>query len=410
MATVEVTAQRLWQFGTYLNGEVFNDFHKVARDQAGLQGCNKDGLTGLTSPLHGTMDWLHGQSDKLLDTAVDRVHGVSNGLISSAYSYAGMDTHSRDRFDDTPDNHRPRDTGGAPGPVFSDEGSPFHNPNPVVAKSIEVKQQTITESMEGKARGSKQAEAVNWIVRNFSEQLGLGGKDLRQLVIEPLTGNFNRIRANGEAWADVGGMLNTILTNFGDNAKKLVLSDWTGEAAQAFLEHVDVVWAGGLYVASKCAEWLQNGFDTLAELVEKIAVKCAQIFDRLVDKIVDLGMRFIPGLGQIIMAIEWIASGFQDFPAWSDIEEVARIVAEITQLHQTVKNLVDAAQKYIAGFEQALNAVESIPQIGSIDDAKAAAGEFRKGAEQMKQARTDFDKNAGSMQKQLDDMSAQAPK
>ena len=48
MATVEVTAQRLWQFGTYLNGEVFNDFHKVARDQAGLQGCNKDGLTGLT--------------------------------------------------------------------------------------------------------------------------------------------------------------------------------------------------------------------------------------------------------------------------------------------------------------------------------------------------------------------------
>ncbi len=125
---------------------------------------------------------------------------MSNGLISSAYSYAGMDTH------------RP---------------------------------QTITEAMEGKTRGS----------------------------IEPLTGNFNRIKANGAAWSDVGGMLNTILTNLGDNAKKLVMSDWTGEAAQAFLEHVDVVWAGGLYVASKCAE----------------------IFDRLIKKIVDVGKRLIPG-------------------------------------------------------------------------------------------------------------------
>ena len=36
--------------------------------------------------------------------------------------------------------------------------------------------QTITEAMEGKTRGS----------------------------IEPLTGNFNRIKANGEAWGDVG--------------------------------------------------------------------------------------------------------------------------------------------------------------------------------------------------------------
>jgi hypothetical protein len=46
-----VTAQRLWQFGTYLNSEIWNDFHKVVRDQSGMQGCDKDGLTGLTSPL-----------------------------------------------------------------------------------------------------------------------------------------------------------------------------------------------------------------------------------------------------------------------------------------------------------------------------------------------------------------------
>jgi hypothetical protein len=119
------------------------------------------------------------------------------------------------------------------------------------------------------------ADAINWIVRNFSEHLGLGDKDLRQLVIEPLSGDYNRIRANGDAWGDVGGMLNTILANLSMNAKDLVISDWTGEAAQAFLEHIDAIWAGGLYVAGNGAEFLKKGFDKLADIVLKIATKCA---------------------------------------------------------------------------------------------------------------------------------------
>lgn len=86
------------------------------------------------------------------------------------------------------------------------------------------------------------------------------------------------------------------------------------------------------------------------------------------------------------------------------------MIGEIKRLQETISNLVTAAENYVRGFEQAVHAVESIPQIGSIDDAKAIAGEFRKGAEQMRQAKESFDKNAGGLQKQLDDMSAQEPR
>lgn len=39
---VRVTAQRLWQFGTYLNSEVWADFHQTLRDQAQQEGCNAE--------------------------------------------------------------------------------------------------------------------------------------------------------------------------------------------------------------------------------------------------------------------------------------------------------------------------------------------------------------------------------
>jgi hypothetical protein len=407
VAGVEVAAQRVWQCGTYLNSEVWGDFNGAVRDQAGQEGCNKDGFTGLISPLQGTMDTLHGWADQLADTAVDRLRGVSGGLISTAYSYVGVDEHNRDRVNDVPDNHRPHDAdpGGGKGVEFTTAGSPFRNDTEVVPAEISADGPSITESMDGKTRGSAEADAINWVVRNFSEFLGLGGKDLRQIVIEPLSGDYNRVRANGEAWTDVGTMLNTILNNLGQNAKRLVTSDWHGEAASAFLDHIDVIWAGGLHVAGKCAEWLGKGFDKLADIVLKIATRCARMFDDVIDRIVKVGKRFVPVVGQISMLVEWISSGFKDFPFWDDITAIGKLISDIQDLQQTISELVTSAQDYANGFEQAVEAVKSIPQIDSVDGAAATAGEFREGAEKMRQARADFDKHAGEFQKQLDDMS-----
>jgi uncharacterized protein YukE len=411
MSTVEVTAQRVWQFGTYLNSEVWGDFHTTIRGQAVNEGCNKSGFTGLIEPLQGSMDMLHGWSDDLMDIAVKRLHGVSGGLISTAYSYVGIDDESKERINDVPDNHRPSEpaSDGA-GVTFTTEGSPFTNPTAVTAASISADGPSITDSMDAKMRGSAAADAVNWIVGTFSEHLGMGGQDLRQLVVEPLAGDYNRVRANGVAWADVGTMLNTVLTNLGHNAAVLVTSDWTGDAAQAFLGHVDVVWAGGLYVASKCAGWMQQGFDTLADVILKIATTCARILDQLIEKIVDVAKRFVPAVGQIIMVIEWASSGFEDFPAWEDIKEIARIIDSIQNLHKTVTEAVTIAENYVKGFEQAVSVVRSIPQIDSIEDAASAANQFRDGAEQMQKARTDFDANATKFQSQLDDLAGKAPK
>lgn len=156
------------------------------------------------------METLSGFSGKLVDTSLVRLHGVSSGSISTAYSYAGMDDGNEDRFDD-------------PGQQASEAGRPRHRQgdhlqhrrqpvpqsNPGGSRADLVTGPSVTEIMEGHTRW--EADAINWVVHNFSEQLGLGGQDLRQLVIEPLAGDFNRIRANGAAWADVGTtMLATI--------------------------------------------------------------------------------------------------------------------------------------------------------------------------------------------------------
>jgi hypothetical protein len=281
------------------------------------------------------MDTLHGWSDQMLDTAVHRLHGVSGGLMDTAYSYVGIDQNNRDRMNDVPDNHRPDDAGGGTGITFSSEGSPFSNPTAVTPAEISADGPSITESMDSKMRGSVEADAINWVVRNFSEALGLGGWS-------PATGPA---RPRRRSWS-----------------------------------------------------------------ILKIATKCAQIFDRLIGKVIDVGKRFVPVVGQIAMLVEWIASGFEDFPFWDDIHAVADMIQEIITLQETVSSLMADAQAYVAGFEQAVAAVQAIPQIDSVEGAATTAGQFREGAEQMKQARASFDQNAGKFQQQLDNMAGKAPK
>src|SRR5262249_54443044 len=85
-----------------------------------------------------------------------------------------------------------------------------------------------------------QVRVVNWIWERVT------GEDLVKALISPITGDWARIAANGRAWNNVGNALEQISVNLSDNVERLG-PYWDGEAADAFRQHIEVAWFGGLY-------------------------------------------------------------------------------------------------------------------------------------------------------------------
>jgi hypothetical protein len=73
----------------------WNDIWTTVRKQAVEQGCNKEGFTGLLSPLQDAMDLLSDLSTELAQTGHDRAASTANGLRAAAARYdAGEQEHA----------------------------------------------------------------------------------------------------------------------------------------------------------------------------------------------------------------------------------------------------------------------------------------------------------------------------
>lgn len=233
---------------------------------------------------------------------------------------------------------------------------------PVAALKIEPEPSDVNDILKDKGRFA--GDAVDWVVSTFGDLLGFGDQGLYDRLVLPISGDFNRIKANGKAWGDVCVMLALVQQNMRQNATSLVTSDWSGNAAKVFFGHIDIVLIGGLYVAEKCCSWMLKGFEKLADLSIKIARKCVAILDDIMNRIMKLAAKGIPIIGTIWTVVEWVASGFDRTPYLADAQAIVAQVAK----------------------------------------------DFNGSREEMKKARADVDKNAGGMQKQLDDLSAQVDK
>jgi hypothetical protein len=288
-------------------------------------------------------------------------------------------------------------------------GDAYANTEEITAKEISPESKSVTDEMKDKAASA--ADAIDTIFRNFGHYIGVTkeGQGLYDLVVVPIAGDFNRIKANGEAWADVGDMLSKIFHNYLDNAEKLTLSDWKGDAADAFVQHVDVAWGAGLYVAKRVTGWMRKGFDKLADLCLDLAKECAQIFRTLVDRIVKLCSKAVPIYGWAVALVDWIAEGFDEFPYWGDIDAIKQMIQQILQIHKTVEKLVSAAKSYLECFKQAVDAVKAIPEVvvktaDQIDEA------YEQGLKNAKQLRDQIETKADTVQENLDEMQNTAEK
>lgn len=288
----------------------------------------------------------------------------------------------------------------------------YHNPAPVNLTPIQAGETDINSVLEGlKGEGKLVGQAVDWVVSHFGDVLGLGDKGLYDYLVTPIAGKFGEMKANGAAWGDAARMLGLVQSNLAKNAGTLVTSDWRGEAAKAFFGHVDVMLVGGLYVAQRCSEWMQKGFEKLAELSEKVARKCVEIINWIIKKIVDFSKKLIPAAGQLIAIVEWVASGFDRAPYIKDVLEIRDLIGKVIALHGSITDLVGAMQGYYEGFLQAVNAVTAIPTVDSTAKAADVAAEFGEGREGMKEARENMkkarekvDTDTAGAQQNLDNM------
>ncbi|GAA4553445.1 hypothetical protein [Amycolatopsis samaneae] len=249
------------------------------------------------------------------------------------------------------------------------------------------------------------AGAVNWIYQHIvGPMVGTGDKDLFDLLIKPLTGDFNRIRANGDAWATTGDMYWTIAGNLGQNSAKLVETDWQGEAADAFNGLVQSVWTGALYVAEQCCKWMKKGFDKLADVSIKLATRGVQLLEKIFDLLGKLAKKVIPGWGQLWSIFDWVASGFEDTPYVHEALEIVDLIQTVIGLYDSLKKLVQGIEGYLKNIDTIKDAIGKVPEVNNTHDAVQLGRQFRDSKKDMDEKRKQVDDSAKDIDKKLGDL------
>jgi hypothetical protein len=276
---------------------------------------------------------------------------------------------------------------------------PYSNAVDVPAGNITVDKTPLIDKVKG---NHWETAVIDWAWRNFFSDKGQG---LYSTLVYPISGDFNRIAANGKAWKYTAESLDKIQRNLDENKGKLRKTGWQdGPAAQAFDDTISMIWTPALLIASKSCDYLAKGFDKLAELSVKVAEKVVDLLDKVVDRIVSLAKKLVPGLGQVVSVFEWIASGFEKFPYWDDVKNIGKMIDEVFTLHKKITSLVSAAKGYLAGANQIVDAIKLIPEIDSVGDAAQIGKNVHKGAEEMKKKKESFDKAKTGVEEQRSKM------
>jgi hypothetical protein len=178
-----------------------------------------------------------------------------------------------------------------------------------------------------------QVQVVNWIWEHVT------GENLVEALIAPITGDWARIAANGEAWKNVGNAVEQISGNLSDNVGKLD-PYWDGAAAQAFRRHIEVVWFAGLYAEGAVAKTIAKGFGFVADQSERLCQEALDLIMKLVNKLVSAVATFaIPVVGQV---------------------RAIKLVRDAYQIYQTIIGIYEAIQATIKAMSPLLEALGNI--------------------------------------------------
>ncbi|TCO56704.1 hypothetical protein [Actinocrispum wychmicini] len=258
---------------------------------------------------------------------------------------------------------------------------------------VPIEPQAITSDkldLSSMIHGDPVGHAVNWVYQHFiCHVLGTPDKDLYTIILEPIAGDFKRIAANGDAWADMGTMMTQISDNMSHNAQQLVPHDWSGSAAEGFLTRINVVWFGFFELFDEVCQLLKFGFGKLSDASLRIVQKCADIIDDLLKKIASLFSRFTPKgiLGSVIRIVTSLG---RDFPYWDDVNAIIKDIQHVLSLHQTIVNLVDSFTTMLNSYQSVGSALKEIPNIDTPAGALKVGRDLDNSAKSAKDSTTAF--------------------
>jgi uncharacterized membrane protein YgcG len=229
---------------------------------------------------------------------------------------------------------------------------------------------------------SFQVQAVDWIFEQVT------GRSLVETIIVPITGDWTRIAANGEAWRSAGSAVDAISDNLTANMDELQ-NHWTGAAAESFGTHIRVVWAGGLAAEAGLARLIGDGFDVVAEQSQRLCQEVLDQLERLVNKLLEaISTSWIPIVG-------WAR-------AVKLVWDAYRIYEAIMGIIDAIKGLIEAAQALFDAVGRIRSALEAIPDVRNFEDAVAVARELNAGVHDATSAAQDINDGVGSARDDLD--------
>jgi uncharacterized protein YukE len=253
---------------------------------------------------------------------------------------------------------------------------------------------------------SPDVQALNWVYEQIR------GKDMFTELIEPLTGDFNRMRANGAAWDTIATAIENVSDNLTHNADDL-RTHWThGRAADAFeLVYVKGARFAGCYATAEACRFVRKGFDVLADQSIRVAQAAVKMLQDLIHKLENLATKLIPGGGWVKAGVDAVVDIFSGkVPIVSEIEDAIHLVEAIINLQDTITRIVDSAKAFFEGLKEIGEAIKQIPTIQSGNDAVAVARQFHQGTEDVNQAKQDFKDSTKQLQDDLNTIQgAQVP-
>lgn len=203
------------------------------------------------------------------------------------------------------------------------------------------------------ASQSPQVAAVDWIFKKVT------GISIIQTVVTPISGDWSRIAANGEAWRSISQAIESISNNLTANVDTLQ-QHWTGAASDSFGNHVRNTWTGALRAEAGLAKMIGEGFEVVAETSKQLCQETVDLLEKLVNKLIEaISMLAIPYVGWA-RCVQLVYEGFQIFQ-------------QIMGIIQAIKGVIDAAQQLFDAVGSIRNALEAIPDVRNLGDALSVA-------------------------------------
>ncbi|GHH37237.1 hypothetical protein [Lentzea cavernae] len=227
-------------------------------------------------------------------------------------------------------------------------------------------------------------QAVNWVFEAVT------GESLVSTIITPITGDWSKIRADGDAWRMVGNAMNDVSYNLTDAVGK-VRGHWDGDAAKAHEKYIALGWKAGLLAEMGVAQLIAKGFDTVASGAEALGKQAARLLDYLVNKLLEAAATvWIPVAGWI-KAAEMVWNAYQIYRRVMDIiETVQKLISDVKALFDAVGRVFSAIGKLkdADSLAEAMNATQEVAEAGR--DVRNAVNDIHDDFSNIKESATEI--------------------